>query len=1175
MLQQPSGTVYGDVTVSYTITDAENNLISMHADYSTDSGSDWQTASVTGDTSNIAFTSYAGSLVWQTGTDLEGEDLEGVWFRVTPRDNEAVTGAADVITVSVDNKPPEWITATGSSGDTTIAFWFDELVADSTATKVSNFTLTGGLTIDNIAVIATNDSFAIHLTDGQTLPGSDTQLSLSASNISDIFGNVITAPLDTIFYPLSGEVPSITIDPISGTRGGDVTITYTLADNEQNLITIRADYSIDSGTSWQQATVQGDTSNISSANYSGSLTWQSATDLPDQVLGEVSFRIIPRDHPLVTGEPAVVTFRLDNKAPEWMSATGVAGDTIVTFWFSEQVSEATATDISNFTLSGSLTAASITVTTQNDTFALHLTSGHTLPFGDVTLQTTGIQDLYGNTAGTLSDDFSAHLNNDNPEISLSQVSSEVTGDVAIDYQIQDTEGDLIRLIPEYSEDGGVTWQRATTSSDTLDIESTAYSGSLTWYSITDLSGSDLQAVRFRITPTDNVLELGQAGVISFHLDNNEIPTLEITQSVFIRADSTWTFQYLLSDAEWDLISIVPEYSTDDGLTWHRATTASDTTGILPAVTAGTLIWETERDLPLATMQVLFRITPRDNDVGTASSVTVYLNVLDLPILQITSTHEAEQAGDIVFSYQITDDQNDQISLTCEYTTTSGDWQTATVIGQTSSIGSSQYSGQITWNSATDLPGTDDSAVEFRITPFDFATGFAGTVSFHLDNNAVPSVVVTAPTGIQSRDVSIGYVLQDNEDDVLELQPRWSLDKSTWQMMSVTGDTSDITSAGYSGTLIWDTFADLGYTDIDSVWIRCIPVDIDTGAEYVCPAFSVVNYVGDYSGDAIVGFSDFATLIAAWNSQDTYHDIGPATGAPPALTPDYDGVIDFEDMMVFVQMWNWSAADQQAVNAAQGSPLTRPQQTQSSQSDRKSVDVQHPVILTQPPPDDVWADDGIMRLNVEIRDVAGVSSAGIVLHYDVEHLRILDIQPGTFLGRVGSSEPGQVFIKRIDEDRGRIEVMGGRISPDSPSTSGGGVVARLQFEKLSQENSSVHVSYDLRDETAEQISSGSYQSSVDAVLEPDDFALLNNYPNPFNGETIIRFQLPSEQRVQLYIFNVRGQRVATLVDEQLPGGYHKVTWSGRNDDGRQVASGIYIYLIQAGPHRQSKKMTIIK
>ena len=191
------------------------------------------------------------------------------------------------------------------------------------------------------------------------------------------------------------------------------------------------------------------------------------------------------------------------------------------------------------------------------------------------------------------------------------------------------------------------------------------------------------------------------------------------------------------------------------------------------------------------------------------------------------------------------------------------------------------------------------------------------------------------------------------------------------------------------------------------------------------------------------------------------------------------------------------------------------------------------------------------------------------------MKILDIQPGTFLGRVGSSEPGQVFIKRVDESLGRIEVMNGRINPDSPSTSGEGVLAKLQFEKLSQENSSVHVSYDLRDETVEQISSGSYHSSVDAVFEPDEFALLPNYPNPFNGETIIRFQLPSEQRVQLYVFNVRGQRVATLVDEQLPGGYHKITWSGRNDDGRQVASGIYIYLIQAGPHRQSKKMTIIK
>jgi len=57
--------------------------------------------------------------------------------------------------------------------------------------------------------------------------------------------------------------------------------------------------------------------------------------------------------------------------------------------------------------------------------------------------------------------------------------------------------------------------------------------------------------------------------------------------------------------------------------------------------------------------------------------------------------------------------------------------------------------------------------------------------------------------------------------------------------------------------------------------------------------------------------------------------------------------------------------------------------------------------------------------------------------------------------------------------------------------------------------------------------------------------------------------------------VRGQRVATLVDEEYEAGYHLVRWNGRSDDGRQVASGIYIYLLQAGPHRASKKLTFIK
>ncbi len=72
------------------------------------------------------------------------------------------------------------------------------------------------------------------------------------------------------------------------------------------------------------------------------------------------------------------------------------------------------------------------------------------------------------------------------------------------------------------------------------------------------------------------------------------------------------------------------------------------------------------------------------------------------------------------------------------------------------------------------------------------------------------------------------------------------------------------------------------------------------------------------------------------------------------------------------------------------------------------------------------------------------------------------------------------------------------------------------------------------------------------------SLVGNHPNPFNPMTVIRFALPTTQDVELSVFDVRGQRVRTLVHGTMPAGHHEVTWQGRDEGGRQVASGTYFY-----------------
>lgn len=92
--------------------------------------------------------------------------------------------------------------------------------------------------------------------------------------------------------------------------------------------------------------------------------------------------------------------------------------------------------------------------------------------------------------------------------------------------------------------------------------------------------------------------------------------------------------------------------------------------------------------------------------------------------------------------------------------------------------------------------------------------------------------------------------------------------------------------------------------------------------------------------------------------------------------------------------------------------------------------------------------------------------------------------------------------------------------------------------------------------------------------PQTFAI-ENYPNPFNPATTIRYQLPEAVEVKLVVYNVLGQQVRVLVNERREAGYHQITWDGRNQAGAPVGSGIYIYRFQAGNFTKVNKMMLMK
>ncbi|HHE54313.1 MAG TPA: T9SS type A sorting domain-containing protein [Caldithrix abyssi] len=93
--------------------------------------------------------------------------------------------------------------------------------------------------------------------------------------------------------------------------------------------------------------------------------------------------------------------------------------------------------------------------------------------------------------------------------------------------------------------------------------------------------------------------------------------------------------------------------------------------------------------------------------------------------------------------------------------------------------------------------------------------------------------------------------------------------------------------------------------------------------------------------------------------------------------------------------------------------------------------------------------------------------------------------------------------------------------------------------------------------------------------PEQLILWQNFPNPFNPATKLRFQIPYANNVTLEIFSITGQKVRTLINEQIEHGWHEVQWDGLDEAGSSVPSGIYFARLRTGSQERVIKMCLIK
>ena len=98
---------------------------------------------------------------------------------------------------------------------------------------------------------------------------------------------------------------------------------------------------------------------------------------------------------------------------------------------------------------------------------------------------------------------------------------------------------------------------------------------------------------------------------------------------------------------------------------------------------------------------------------------------------------------------------------------------------------------------------------------------------------------------------------------------------------------------------------------------------------------------------------------------------------------------------------------------------------------------------------------------------------------------------------------------------------------------------------------------------------------DGAWVPETYAVHQNYPNPFNPVTTLRYDLPEDGLVNITVYDMMGRAVKTLVNEHQTAGYRSTHWNATNDAGSPLSAGMYLYTIQAGDFRQTRKMVLLK
>jgi hypothetical protein len=305
--------------------------------------------------------------------------------------------------------------------------------------------------------------------------------------------------------------------------------------------------------------------------------------------------------------------------------------------------------------------------------------------------------------------------------------------------------------------------------------------------------------------------------------------------------------------------------------------------------------------------------------------------------------------------------------------------------------------------------------------------------------------------------------------------------------------------------------------------------VDSAHEVETGVLSAMAFAGgaDFNSDASVGLGDLVLLGNQWGMTST--DVGWVS----AFDLNTDNSIGLGDLVLLGNAWTTAG------KVAKALPVT---------SDvAVSMDANYDETSST------------YYVNVNVSEAEGFNGIGFTLSYDTEALELVN-ESIVGLGSVN-------ITKQLEE--GMLDVNSYFMEDEFNGSITIGFKSRGMNEDLDFELVNAGVSID------NVISAVSDVEKLTVKAVPAAYSLAQNYPNPFNPTTTIEYSIPQSGHVELSIWNLAGQKVRTLVNNQQTASYQKVVWDGRNDMGEKVGSGLYFYKLVSGNFSKIQKMQLIK